>query len=115
MGNDVETPIHPGLSAILAEMRSRLSALYQDRLVHVLLFGSQARGDAVPGSDIDLLVILSSPVNPGQEIERTGHITSALSLKHDVVISCTFMSTGAYAEGESPFIQNIRREGLLVA
>jgi predicted nucleotidyltransferase len=59
------------LTAILAELRRRFEALYGARLVQMLLFGSQARGDAEPGSDIDVLVVLRGEVSPCEEIART--------------------------------------------
>ena len=37
------------LRTILAELRAYLAELYGERLVDVVLFGSQARGDAVEG------------------------------------------------------------------
>ena len=60
------------LQPILTRLKKELTDLYGDRLQHLTLFGSQARGDAEPGSDIDVLVVLKSPVNPGEEIKRTG-------------------------------------------
>ena len=67
------------LQTILAELKSRLEALYGDRLVNLVLYGSQARGDAEPGSDIDVLVVLRGPVNAGEEISRVCDITAPLS------------------------------------
>jgi len=40
--------------SILKNLRRRFEAIYGDRLVKMILFGSQARGDAEPGSDIDV-------------------------------------------------------------
>ena len=103
------------LSTILAELRRRLEAIYGDRLEKILLFGSQARGDAEPGSDIDVLIVLKGDVSPGQEIARAGGVTAALSLEHDVVISCVHVSAERYANEQSPLLAiNVHREGTAV-
>ena len=57
------------LKTILTELGDNFRTLYGDRLVRLVLFGSHARGDAVPGSDIDVLVVLRGPVEPGVEID----------------------------------------------
>jgi predicted nucleotidyltransferase len=80
----------------------------------MLLFGSQARGDAEPGSDIDVLIVLQGPVNPGEEIVRTGALTAALSLQHNVVLSRVFVSAEQFSGEQSPLLLNVRREGIPV-
>jgi len=102
------------LRSLLAELRSRFEALYGPRLVRLMLFGSQARGDAEPGSDIDVLVVLEGPVRPGEEIARTGEITAGMSLENNVVISCTFIPADRFEREESPLMINVRREGVPV-
>lgn len=102
------------LNTILAELRSQLEKLYGNRLVHLVLYGSQARGDALPGSDIDVLVILAGPVEPATEIDRVSPITAALSLEHDIVISCVYISEERYVQENSPLLLNIRREGIAI-
>jgi predicted nucleotidyltransferase len=102
------------LTAILAELRHQMVALYGDRLIRVILYGSQARGDAEPGSDIDVLIVLKGPVDPGDEIERVGGFTARPSLQHNVVISCAFVSDERFRGEQSPFLLNVRREGVPV-
>jgi predicted nucleotidyltransferase len=106
--------MNPKVQTILADLRRRFEEIYGERLVRMVLFGSQARGDAEPGSDIDILVVLQGPVKPGQEIARTGEITATLSLKYDVVVSCTFVSADRYATEQSPLLLNVRKEGVPV-
>ena len=100
------------IHGILTELRRRLEQLYGGRLVGLTLFGSHARGDADPASDIDVLVVLGGEVNPGLEIRRTGEIVSEISLRHDVVISCVFLDEERFLHRNGPLLRNIRREGI---
>ena len=97
---------------ILDELLPHLRAIYGARLKRTVLFGSQARGDAEPESDIDVLVVLEGPVNPCHEIDRCVGITADLSLKHTVVISTAYVSEDRYISERSPFLMNVRREGV---
>jgi len=100
------------LQKLLAELRRRLEALYGPRLLRLKLYGSQARGDAEPGSDIDVLVVLAGPVRPGEEIRRIGDLTAGMSLENNMVISCAFISGERFEREESPLMINVRREGV---
>jgi predicted nucleotidyltransferase len=51
------TQLQPAAAAVLPEIVARLVRQFQPE--RIILFGSQARGDARPDSDIDLLVVLS--------------------------------------------------------
>jgi predicted nucleotidyltransferase len=99
---------------ILAEFRRGLEALYGARLVEVVLFGSRARNDADPDSDIDVMIVLRNRVDSTKEIPRVSPLASKLSLKHDVVISCVYVSEESFRRDASPLLLNVRREGVLV-
>lgn len=76
---------------ILGELREHLTALYGERLKQLVLFGSQARGDAEPGSDIDVLVVLAGPVDAMEEDKRTSDMLYDLMCRHNyILISCIF-------------------------
>ena len=100
------------LKAILDELRTRFQELYGERLVQMILFGSQARGDAEEGSDIDVLVVLSGEVNPGREIEHAGDIVYDVSFANDVVVSCVFMGEDRFLHRNGPLLRNVRKEGV---
>jgi len=102
------------IESIITEFRGELLALYGDRLLSLVLFGSHARGDDVLGSDIDLLVVLRGLVRPGVEIQRTGPSKAKLCLKYGEVVSTTFISDQRYDTEKSPLLLNVRREGVLV-
>jgi predicted nucleotidyltransferase len=99
---------------LVGELKRALEALYGPRLAGVVLFGSWARGDAAPDSDVDVLVILRGAVAPGDEIARTGDIVAALSLETDRVIAPVFISEERYRSTFGPLLRNIAREGVPV-
>lgn len=102
------------LDTILSQLRHQLERLYGPNLVGLRLYGSQARGEAVPGSDIDVLVVLKTLASPAKEIHRTSQIVASLSLEYDVVISCVFISNHQLLTEQSPFLMNVQREGIAV-
>jgi predicted nucleotidyltransferase len=102
------------LKDILAELHRELAVLYGGRLARMVLYGSQARGDAEDGSDIDVLIVLKGPVDAGEEVLRTGGIVSDLCLKHTVVISRAFVPEDRFDAEQSPFLVNVRKEGVPV-
>ncbi|MCL6614767.1 MAG: nucleotidyltransferase domain-containing protein [Firmicutes bacterium] len=100
------------LQVILAEYRRRLYEVLGDELDAVMLYGSQARGEAAEDSDIDVLCILKRPFNLGKMIHRTSKITAEISLAYDVVISRVFVTREDYETKRIPFLMNVRREAI---
>ena len=54
--------------------------------VKVILFGSQARGTAHAGSDLDLLVIERDPVSAHQEAIRLRRLLRDLDIPIDIIV-----------------------------
>lgn len=102
------------LTEILAELRGYLENIYGDRLCQILLYGSQARGDARPDSDIDVLVVLQDPVDFVAEVERTSYFICDLCLEYDMLVSRNFVSLEQLQHENSGFFRNVRREGIAV-
>ena len=102
------------LKKILKELQNEFSKILGEKLDTILLFGSQARGDAKVDSDIDILVILNGEFNYGDLIKRTSSIVSDLSLEYDVVISRVFMSKEHFENDQTPFLLNVYREGVRI-
>jgi predicted nucleotidyltransferase len=102
------------LQSILRRLRRELAQVLGDQFVSVVLYGSQARRQAHPGSDIDVLVVVRDDNDYGDLIRRTSEIVAALSLQHDVVISRAFVSRDRFEREQTPFLLNVRREGITV-
>lgn len=94
------------------KLKTYLQNLYQDNLDRVILFGSQARGEAKLDSDIDIVIILKNDFNLDTEIEKTSQFVADLCLDYDILINRLFMSTGYYENHQSSLTRNLQQEGL---
>lgn len=65
------TVIYLDREQVVEKTRAAVAALARGRaeIERVVLFGSMARGDAVPGSDVDLLMVLSE--SPFRFLDRS--------------------------------------------
>jgi predicted nucleotidyltransferase len=97
--------------AVAADLRR----LYGDRLRRVLLFGSWARGDAHPESDIDLLVVLDRLDSPWEELERMDDILDRHSVEHETLVSAMAVAEADLAEPRVPALIRATTEGRTVA
>ena len=80
----------------------------------VYLYGSYARGEAGPDSDIDVLVVLKGNFNYLEMLKRSDDFTIALCLENDVLISRAFVSEAEYKSKQTPFLMNVRRDAVAV-
>jgi uncharacterized protein len=69
---------------LIAEAGRRLSEAAPE--AHVILFGSHARGDAGPHSDLDFLVVEPSVDDPTEESVRLRRTLRGLGLFADVIV-----------------------------
>jgi predicted nucleotidyltransferase len=86
---------------------------FGDRLLTVILFGSRARGEAEPDSDMDILVVLSA-ADP--EIQKTIHYLAAdVWLEYGIFLSTLIWSDAHLRKVENLHTllhQNILRDGI---
>jgi predicted nucleotidyltransferase len=99
----------------LAELAAdELRRLYGDRLAQVLLYGSHARGDAGPESDIDLLVVLRDMGSPWDELRRMDDLLWRLSLEHGVTLSALPVTVDEFEHPAKPVLIEARSHGKTV-
>jgi predicted nucleotidyltransferase len=102
------------IAPILAELKAGLQEIYGPRLRDVILFGSYARGEAEPDSDIDVAVVLDDYESVFQETQRTGELTDSLSLDNNTVVSLLYLRRQDAQTPWQPVHLNLRREGVPV-
>src|SRR5882672_5896830 len=71
----------------LARFAHDLRTAYGARLDRVVLYGSRARGDAEPASDVDTLVILDQCRDVQEELARINPLAGRILLDYGVVVS----------------------------
>lgn len=101
-------------SSLLKIMRSALEAVYGRRLRGVLLYGSEARGEAQTDSDIDVLVLLDRVADYGEDIWRCLEALYPLSLKVGRRISPKPVDAQQYESSDCPLYRQVHREGIAV-
>ena len=97
---------------LLKRVKSILADTFKDRLRGVILYGSEARGDAEPDSDIDLLVLLAGPVSLGQDLRDCIHALYPLVLELERPIDCKPVDVRRYQAQELPLFREVKREGI---
>jgi len=104
----------PETRRLLDACRERLAAHYGARLAGVVLYGSVARGEAGPESDLDLLVLLHPPLDPFAELRAIVDLLYPVQLTTDRLISARPVPVDAYEQGATQLYRNARAEGLAV-
>lgn len=103
----------PGkVRAALHELEAGLENLYGLAAPAILVYGSQARGEANTLSDVDVVLLYAEPPLRGREIARLAPLLADLNLRYQVVISVLPSAHAEYEQAAGPFWSNIRREGV---
>ena len=97
---------------IATEARRNLENIYGQRLRGVYLYGSAARDQLTPDSDIDIAIILDKIPSRFEEHERTSQLGSDLSLERNTVVTFLFVSEADFIEGLFTIHRVIKREGV---
>ncbi|MBX3329469.1 MAG: nucleotidyltransferase domain-containing protein [Nitrospira sp.] len=99
--------------AALSDLRKRVDEALPGRSLRWTLFGSRARGDAEPDSDMDVLLELDVERLDLATKRRIRRLAGEVSLKHGLVISFLLVDqVQARERGDYSILTNIREEGI---
>ena len=98
----------------LRTCRTILESHYGSQFRGLILYGSVAREETTPASDIDLLVLLSEPFDYFQELRRIVDLLYTVQLDSDQLISAMPASVNEFEAGSIQLYRNAKREGILV-
>lgn len=97
------------------EFKEKLLAALPDQVRDIILFGSKARGDGHPESDVDLLVVLENPTK--EQTDRVGDIMFDILFDRGVELSAiTFSREEVMQKRElgTPLMRNVAEEGIII-
>ena len=106
------------VAAIVAELCSRIALLFPEDKIEAILFGSYARGDADPGSDIDVLILVdASRQDISDRNWQVGDLAAELLLDHGIAVSPLVENREYFNQNLQlfPFYRSIEREGVRIS
>lgn len=105
------------LYKILSVTYKELSAMFGEKLENVFLYGSYARGEQTPESDIDVMALVDLPKDVLSRYRRdVSDFSSDIDLEYDVLLSVKLQDTETFNRYRDvlPFYKNVLREGVSV-
>ncbi len=106
---------NPKLMRALGKMCSELHDVFGESMYKVVLYGSYARGEQSPESDVDIALILNG-INSENTHDRMVDIVVDYELDLAVTLSVVPIELGQYLEWKNtlPFYKNIDKEGIVL-
>lgn len=103
------------VNKIIEELCVNMASLFPQDQIEAILFGSYARGDAEPGSDIDVLILVDAS---RQDISarnwQVGDLAAEFLLDYGIVVSPIVENRDYFNKYVDvlPFYRNVEREGV---
>lgn len=98
---------------LLHRIKELLQEAYGDRLQGVILYSSEARGEAEPDSDIDFLAVLEGPFYFGEELEKIVHALYPLQLEVLRPLDVMPVAVDDFKAQDRALYQKTKQEGIV--
>ena len=98
---------------LLATIKSRLAPVFGNRLQGIVLYGSEARDESTPGSDVDVLVLLTGPIGLACDLQMIVRALYPLQREMLRPIHALPVNAASFEAGEFALYRRARAEGVL--
>jgi predicted nucleotidyltransferase len=102
------------INPILQACKQALVEHYAAKFKGLVLFGSAARQELTPDSDIDLLVLLDHPLDYFQELRTIIDILYPLQLESSHWVSTKLAAMDEFEGGMTQLYRNAKEEGIFL-
>jgi predicted nucleotidyltransferase len=102
------------VAEIVKRCKEALETHYGSRFRGLVVYGSVARNQATPASDIDLLVLLTRPFDQLRELRQIIDLLYPIQLESDRLISAKPAPSDEFEQGTIQLYRNAKREGVFV-
>ena len=102
------------VAEILTRCKTALASYYGPQFKGLVLYGSMARHQASPASDIDLLVLLGQPFDYFRELRQVIELLYPIQLESEQLISAKPAPLDDFERGSIQLYRNAKREGVLL-
>ena len=100
---------------ILVDVKEEVLKVFGSKLKQLILYGSYARNEQDPESDIDIMALVDDTESTLRKATYPiANIMTQMSLKYDIFVSITEETCNRYNEYRDvlPYFQNIYNEGI---
>ncbi len=99
---------------LVGDLKKHIIKIYGSKIKQVILYGSYVRNEETAESDIDVLVVVDNSLNPFEVRKNLSDLLFDILLEKGHLISVTVIPESLFKGYNTPFLLNIKEEGLVI-
>jgi predicted nucleotidyltransferase len=101
------------IKSLINQIKTHLIKGYGEAIKKIILYGSCVRNETTRDSDIDILVLVDQSLNPFEVRESLSDLLFDIILNEGELVSVIVVPEVFFESYNSPFILNVKKEGLV--